>query len=44
MINQHLVTDAMIMQQIKARYDKAKAQNNTEGMEVARKSHKHLAE
>ncbi len=44
MINQYLVTDAMIMQQIKARYDKAKAQNNTEGMEAARKSHKHLAE
>ncbi len=44
MINNHLVMDAMAMQQIKARYDEAKEQNNTEGMEAARKAYQQLAE
>lgn len=44
MINNHLVMDAMTMQQIKARYDEAEKQNNTEGMEAARKSYQQLSE
>lgn len=44
MINNQLVMDAMTMQQIKARYDKAEKQNNTEGMEAARKSYQQLSE
>lgn len=44
MINNHLVMDAMAMQQIKARYDEAQAHNNNEGMEAARKSYKQLSE
>ena len=44
MINNHLVMDAMTMQQIKARYDAAEKQNNTEGMEAARKSYQQLSE
>lgn len=44
MINNHLVMDAMEMQQIKARYDEAEAQNNNEGMEAARKFYKELTE
>lgn len=44
MIDNHLVMDAMAMQQIKARYDEAKGNNNTEGMEAARKSYQQLSE
>lgn len=43
MINNHLVMDAMAMQQVKARYDEAKENNNTEGMEAARKSYQVLS-
>ena len=43
MLNIHLVTDTMRMQQIEARYDEAKAKNNTEGMEAARKSYQQLS-
>ena len=39
MINNHLIIDAMAMQQVKARYDEAEKNNNTEGMEAARKSY-----
>ena len=34
MINNHLIIDAMAMQQVKARYDEAEKNNNTEGMEA----------
>lgn len=44
MINNHLVMDAITMQQVKARYDEAKGNNNTEGMEAARKSYQQLSE
>ena len=43
MINNHLVMDAMAMQQVKARYDEAKKNNDTEGMEAARKSYQTLS-
>lgn len=44
MINNQLVMDAMTMQQIKARYKEAEEQNNTEGMEAAKKSYQQLSE
>ncbi|MEY8390475.1 hypothetical protein AALA98_03740 [Lachnospiraceae bacterium 45-W7] len=44
MINNHLIMDAMAMKQIKARYDEAKAQGNTAGMEAARESYRKLSE
>lgn len=36
MINHHLITDCITMQQIKARFQEAKAKKNTAGMEAAR--------
>ena len=44
MINNHLIIDAMAMQQVKARYDEAEKNNNTEGMEAARKSYQALSQ
>lgn len=44
MINNHLLMDCMEMQQIKARYDEARAKENTAGMEAARESHRKLSE
>ena len=44
MINHHLLMDCTEMQQIKTRYEEAKAQENTAGMEAARESHRKLSE
>jgi len=44
MINNYLVLDTMAMQQVKARYNEAKEQKNSDGMEAARKSYQELSE
>ena len=44
MINHHLIMDCMEMEQIKARYEKAKAAENTAGMEAAREAYRKLSE
>ena len=44
MINHHLIMDCMEMEQIKARYEKAEAAENTAGMEPAREAYRKLSE
>ena len=44
MINHHLIMDCMEMEQIKARYEKAEAVENTAGMEAAREAYRKLSE